>query len=72
MHNARCLKHVSKCFRSMAASIVRENLNLAMTLCEQQCNVDMNSSDDASQNRNGLRRKRYKDFLSGTDSSTDG
>jgi hypothetical protein len=72
LHNARCLNHISKAYRSLAASIVTENANIAMTLLEQHNLLHPSSNNESSDNDSLARRRRYNDFVSGTESSTDG
>ena len=56
----------------MAASIVKENANIALKLLENSnCFSTRNTSEPANNNCD-TKRRSYKDFLSETDLSTEG
>lgn len=72
LYNARCLDHIYKSYRSLAASIVNENANIALKLLETSISSSPTNRSEPVSDNSSNRRRRFQDLLSGTDSSTEG
>jgi hypothetical protein len=65
LHNAKCLNHIFKCYQSLAADIVNENVNIVMKLIEQHSSFSPNTTTQVLNENCAPRRRRFNDFLSG-------
>lgn len=72
IHNSMCLKHLSNSYRAFAAEIVNQNANLAVKLLDNLITSPPNNIVEPLNQIPPPRRRRFNDFLSGTDSSTEG
>lgn len=67
-----CLKHLSNSYHSLAAEIVNENTKFAIKTIDHIISSFANNNPEPLNQISAPRRRRFNDFISGTDSSTEG